>query len=117
MRVEALGIGRYTEDVETGVYFCIMEAIQNAAKHAGDGATVRVTLRAESPGRLSFEVADDGAGFDSAAVESGFGFASMTERMSALDGHLEIASKPGRGTTVSGTLPAASRDAAAAPAS
>ena len=44
--VEADGIGRYPEGVETAVYFCCLEAMQNAGKHAGDGAelTVRVAL-------------------------------------------------------------------------
>ena len=114
--VEAVGVGRYSEDVEKGVFFCIMEAVQNAAKHAGQGVAVRVSIQAVSPDRLRFEVADRGQGFDSSVIEPGFGIASMTERMSALDGRLGIVSEPGRGTTVSATLPATPREAPASPA-
>jgi signal transduction histidine kinase len=44
--VEADDIGRYPEGVETAVYFCCLEAMQNAGKHAGEGAelTVKVAL-------------------------------------------------------------------------
>ena len=36
--VDAEGIGRYPQEVEAAVYFCCLEALQNAGKHAGDGA-------------------------------------------------------------------------------
>ena len=46
-RVEARGLGRYPPDVEATVYFCCLEALQNAAKHAGDGAYVTIRVRAD----------------------------------------------------------------------
>ena len=46
-RVEAQGLGRYPPDVEATVYFCCLEAVQNAAKHAGDGAFVTIRVRAD----------------------------------------------------------------------
>ena len=58
--VNAAGIGRYDLDVETAIYFCCLEALQNAAKHAA-GASVEVRLWEESGGLL-FSVADDGPG-------------------------------------------------------
>ena len=63
--VDADGVGRYPADVETAVYFCCVEAVQNAARHA-PGATVRVRLRG-SAGDVWFEVEDDGPGFDRSA--------------------------------------------------
>ena len=36
--VETEGIGRYAPEIESTVYFCCLEAMQNAAKHAGGGA-------------------------------------------------------------------------------
>jgi signal transduction histidine kinase len=45
--VEADDIGRYPEGVETAVYFCCLEAMQNAGKHAGQGAELRVTVALE----------------------------------------------------------------------
>ena len=58
----AEGIGRYSPDIEAAVYFCCLEALQNAAKHAPE-ATVEVRLWEESGGLL-FSVSDDGPGFD-----------------------------------------------------
>ncbi len=61
--IEAEGVGRYAGDVEAAVYFCCLEALQNAGKHAGDGSTVRIAV-GNGDGSLWFEVGDDGAGFD-----------------------------------------------------
>ncbi len=36
-------IGRYPLEAETAVYFCCLEALQNAAKHAGDAATAKIS--------------------------------------------------------------------------
>ena len=38
-RSEAAAIGRYPEDIESAVYFCCLEGLQNVGKHAGPGAT------------------------------------------------------------------------------
>src|SRR6202034_4127831 len=51
------GIGRYPAETEAAVYFCCLEALQNAAKHAVDAA-VEVRLWEESGGLL-FSVSDD----------------------------------------------------------
>ncbi len=39
--VDTSGIGRYGADMEAAVYFCVLEALQNAGKHAGEAATRR----------------------------------------------------------------------------
>ena len=62
-KLEAAAIGRYSEDVEAAVYFCCVEGLQNVDKHAGSGATAVIRLW-ERDGRLSFEVVDDGVGYD-----------------------------------------------------
>ena len=56
-------VGRYPADVEAAVYFCCLEAMQNACKHAGERASIRLRVREEAE-TLTFEVTDDGAGFD-----------------------------------------------------
>jgi signal transduction histidine kinase len=54
---------------------------------------------------LSFEVTDDGLGFDAAATAPGTGLQGMADRVEALGGSIEIRSLPGQGTTVSGRIP------------
>ena len=105
--IDCDGAGRYPGDIEAAVYFCCLEALQNAAKHAGDGAHVRIALN-ERDSVLRFEVADDGAGFD-ARRDGGAtaGLQNMVDRIGALGGELEINSELGRGTTVTGTVPLA----------
>jgi signal transduction histidine kinase len=103
-RVEAGPIGRYPGDVEAAAYFCCLEALQNAMKHAGPEATA--VIRAwEEDGALRFEVADDGAGFDPAARAGGVGFVNMADRLGAIGGSLRVESTPGGGTRVLGVLP------------
>ena len=94
--------GRASREIETAVYFCCLEALQNASKHAGDGATATITL-AQQNGTLSFTVADDGVGF--APGIDGHGLHNMHDRIGALGGEVSIDSKPGRGVTVNGTVP------------
>jgi signal transduction histidine kinase len=101
--VDATGVGRHPSEVEAAVYFCCLEALQNAAKHAA-GATVVVIALADNS-VLRFEVRDDGAGFDADAVEAGMGLTSMRDRLAAVDGELAIVSSPGHGTRVIGTIP------------
>jgi len=64
-----------------------------------------------SASRLTFEVADDGRGFDTASVIRGAGLTNMTDRIDALGGRLEMVSSPGGGTRVHGSLPAAINNA------
>jgi signal transduction histidine kinase len=101
--VEPNGIGRYPQDAEAAAYFCVLEALQNVAKYAeADSATVR--LRQEN-GELVFEVVDDGRGFEPSTTPSGLGLQNMRDRLEALGGSLEIASRPGEGTSVTGRIP------------
>jgi signal transduction histidine kinase len=105
VRIQAAGLGRHSEDVETAIYFCCLECMQNVAKHAGRGASVIVHL-SQYQGRLGFSVEDDGVGFDPATVQRGAGLDNLADRMAALGGTLRIDSRPGRGTRVTGHLPA-----------
>jgi len=103
--VEAEGIGRYPEQVEAAVYFCCLEALQNAAKHAGDGAEAMVRVW-EDEGALLFEVRDDGAGFDLASrAHEGHGFVNMGDRVGAIGGSISVESAPGQGTAIRGRIP------------
>jgi len=103
--VVANDVGRYPPEVEAAVYFCCLEAMQNAGKHAGDGATTTVKVE-ERNGTLVFEVADDGAGFDPAQRSNlGAGFVNMGDRVGAIGGTFGVQSAPGQGTRISGRVP------------
>jgi signal transduction histidine kinase len=101
----AEGVGRYPAEVEAAIYFSCMEALQNAAKHAGD-ATVDLRLWTESGGLL-FSVADDGPGFDPATARGGHGYINMADRLGAIGGTVRWDSRPGHGATISGSVPLA----------
>jgi signal transduction histidine kinase len=103
LTVQAEGISRYSPEQEAAVYFCCLEALQNVAKYAAASvATIRLV---EQDGRLTFEVQDDGRGFDPSTTSYGTGLQGMADRLSALGGEVEVRSALGHGTTVTGRLP------------
>ena len=93
-------IGRYPAEVEAAIYFSCLEALQNAAKHAGD-ATVELRLWTESGGLL-FSVTDNGPGFDPAVARRGHGFVNMADRLGAIGGTVRWDSRPGHGAASTG---------------
>ena len=101
--VEADGVGRFPQDTEAAVYFCVLEALQNVQKYAdASRALVRLsTVREE----LHFEVNDDGKGFEPATQKMGSGSQNMRDRIDALGGSMEVKSATGAGTSVVGYLP------------
>lgn len=103
--VEAENVGRYPQQVEAAVYFCCLEALQNAGKHAGENANALVTVR-EVEGALLFDVTDDGAGFDlGSGAQRGHGFVNMSDRVGAFGGSVTVDSAPGTGTKIAGRIP------------
>jgi signal transduction histidine kinase len=104
--VEFEGVERYGNDIEAAVYFCTLEALQNAGKHAGEDASAAVKV-AEVDGELRFEISDDGAGFETLDddIKRGHGFVNMADRLGAFGGTIEVTSAPGAGTTITGAIP------------
>ena len=101
--VETKAIPRYPQEAEAAIYFCCLEALQNATKHSG--ATVgRIVLQTTDTG-LRFTVSDDGRGYDASHIPAGSGLRNMADRLAALGGTIEVRSAPGQGTTVTGCLP------------
>jgi signal transduction histidine kinase len=96
--------GRHDPVVEATVYFCCLEALQNAAKYAGDGASAVISVR-EDEGGLLFEVVDDGIGFDAASARGGVGLTNMRDRVGAVGGSIRLESTIGHGTTLAGVIP------------
>jgi signal transduction histidine kinase len=107
VRLEADGIGRYPIELEAAVYFCALEALQNAAKYA-NATAITIAFR-ERDGALEFSVADDGGGFDPGSNGIGTGIQGMRDRMAVFGGDAEIESSPGHGTIVRGRVPVSER--------
>ena len=102
MSVDSDGIGRYPREIESTVYFCVLEALRNTVRHA-NASEARVNLSQDN-GSLEFQVTDDGTGFDQGAGW-GVGLTAMADRLDALTGDLSIHTEPGNGTTLTGTIP------------
>ena len=100
-------LDRVTEDVRTTLYRVLQEALTNVAKHATSATGVSVVVD-RAHGQLQMTIEDDGCGFDADELQMptrerpgrGLGLAGMRERLSLVDGELEIESSAGVGTTV-----------------
>ena len=111
---DAENLTRYPTEVESAVYYCCREALQNALKHSG--VTSALTIHLLDDGKdLLFEVRDDGVGFAESGNE-GAGIHNMRDRIAAVDGNVEITSTPGHGTVVAGRVPLRRASAVAAEA-
>jgi signal transduction histidine kinase len=100
--VTAEGVARFAQDVEAAVYFSCLEAMNNVAKYAKASAA-HVAL-AQTDGHLTFEVSDDGRGFDPGVTGYGTGLQGIADRLDAIGGTLDVRSTPGTGTSITGTL-------------
>jgi signal transduction histidine kinase len=105
VRIVDEGLGRHAVAAESTLYFCCLEALQNATKHAGSGASATVRLGANEAA-LWFAVEDDGAGFDT-ALARGSGLDNLQDRVAAMGGSFDVESAPGHGTRLAGRFPAA----------
>jgi signal transduction histidine kinase len=103
VKVSADGLGRYPQEAEGAVYFSCLEGLQNVAKYAG--ATHVTICLANSGGELTFEVVDDGRGFDPRQSSCGTGLQGIADRLAALDGTFEVRSSLGAGTSLRGRVP------------
>ena len=102
--LHATDVGRYPPAIEATAYFCCLEALQNAAKHAR-ASTTRVEL-VGTPETIELTVVDDGRGFESGAGAGGAGLTNLRERVESVGGRLTVSSAPGRGTRIRVVLPA-----------
>ena len=95
---------RFGRECEAALYFVALEAIVNAQKHAG-AERIRVSLRRQGTD-LRLEVVDQGRGMSPGGEgRMGLGLSNMKDRVAALGGSLEIASRPGEGTSVVASVP------------
>ena len=88
--------------IETIAYFCAAELIANATKHSYANQ-IKINIYTERTGVLRLEVTDDGIGGADAA--QGSGLAGLAQRVSTVDGRIDVSSPSGGPTTVSVELP------------
>jgi PAS domain S-box-containing protein len=101
----ALPPERLASSVEAAVYFTVCEALTNVAKYANAS---RAWVSVEGCERhLDVEVGDDGVG--GADLSSGSGLQGLCDRVAAVNGTLDVDSRPGSGTVVRARLPALTR--------
>ncbi|MFO0773747.1 MAG: response regulator [Nitrospiraceae bacterium] len=95
-----------SDDHAVLLFQSVRELLFNTIKHAKTTqASVTATVAAS---RLTLIVQDKGVGFDSSALRDGsnrFGLFSIHERMESLGGECRFDSAPGKGTTVTLTIP------------
>ena len=102
-------VERYGAAVESAVYFCVLEALQNVLKHARAARRIVVKLDGGAGTELTFSVRDDGLGTPDLRV--GAGITNMRDRLAVVDGFVEVTSTPGVGTLVRGRAPTATQPA------
>ena len=95
---------RYGADIETSVYLCCLEAIQNAEEHAGPDAAVKFAV-VEHGGVLESTVTGMDSGFHPVHAAERHLPVDMHDRLGAFAGHPDIEADPGRGATLHGTVP------------
>jgi len=88
--------------IETIAYFCAAELIANATKHSYANQ-IKINIFSERAGLLRLEVADDGIGGAEAA--HGTGLTGLAQRVSTVDGHIDVSSPAGGPTKVMVQLP------------
>jgi signal transduction histidine kinase/ActR/RegA family two-component response regulator len=99
-----------SEEIRVLLFECARELLLNAVKHAGV-SEAKMTLLLTKEGHLKLIVRDEGKGFDPdilkkrRAGEASLGLFSIQQRMAHIGGQMEIATAPGKGTSISVTIP------------
>ena len=95
-------------ETERTIYRLVQESLNNILKHA-EASSAELTGELDN-GILTLSISDNGKGFDPGATSSGVGLRGMQERVELLGGSLDLASRPGDGTTVTARVPLRTAD-------
>ncbi|GCD77452.1 two-component sensor histidine kinase [Thermaurantimonas aggregans] len=94
---------RLDRDLETQIYRIIQEFTSNTLKHARASVVHLFIAYLNDEIQILFE--DNGRGFEVNKKSRGIGIFNIENRISKINGSMEIDSKPGRGTAISITIP------------
>ena len=105
-RVEtSIAEGRLTKDQDTALFRIVQESLTNASRHS-EATEVDIAL-VEAEGAVRLRIADNGRGIREQEARGGrsLGLLGMHERAAAAGGRTSIEGLPGRGTTITVTIP------------
>jgi len=91
-------------DIKINAYRIVQESLKNCVKHA-KSQNVSISFQSTN-GRLKLTITDDGVGFDPSRKKKGIGLRNIVSRVKKVKGVLDIDSRPGKGTSISVTMPA-----------
>jgi signal transduction histidine kinase len=100
------GVGMLNEvrgEVRQNIFLIFKEALNNMIKYA-DASTCSVNLKL-SDNNFILEISDDGVGMSGEVNGSGNGIPNIKKRVLQLGGVIDIKTAPGKGTTISISLP------------
>lgn len=100
-------VDQFSVKLRIHIFRTVQECMTNILKHArATRVSVRIrVLQQSSDSRLLIEIADDGRGFDSKAVNTGFGLRGIRERVEGLGGKTSIQTAPGDGVRIDIDIP------------
>ncbi|HEY7044954.1 MAG TPA: sensor histidine kinase [Nocardioidaceae bacterium] len=102
--VTTSSLARLASGTESALYFCALEAVQNATKHAA-ASMIRVDV-GSTDDVVTVSIEDDGQGYAVERPGNGAGLANMRDRIESVGGTLTVHSSPTRGTQVAASVPA-----------
>lgn len=104
LQIHGMEVVRLERQVEFNIYRIIQEAVNNILKHAGAREITIQLIRHDD--QFSIMIEDDGSGFNTdEAGRSGRGIRNISTRSAWLNGTADFDSAPGRGTTVTVSIP------------
>ena len=92
-----------SESIKIEIYTIIQELITNTIKHA-NAKSIELHINLDN-NILSVLYEDDGIGFDTLKTTKGIGISNIEDRLTSLNGHLNIDSILNRGTAVTIEIP------------
>jgi len=97
-----LADGRPTPAIETIAYFCAAELLANSTKHSYANQ-IKIEINSERQRFLRLRISDDGIG--GADQGRGSGLSGLAQRVSTVDGQIDVSSPAGGPTVVTVELP------------
>lgn len=100
---ENLSFTEMENELHLTLYRVAQEQLTNIVKYA-QATRVHVLLKEESS-RLRFSIWENGVGFDPTEKSKGIGITNMQSRVEILNGHFQLASRPGEGSKLTVEIP------------